>query len=194
VRAENLFGLPASEASSVTFAIRSARAGTASLVEEVRQAVRSVSASIPVGQERTMQVLYAGSLARTSFTLVLLGIAGAMALALGVVGIYGVIAYVVTQRRREIGIRAALGADRRQLEGMFLRQGLTLAAVGAVIGLVAAAALGRSMSSLLFGVDAMDPAAFVSALGITLAAAALATYLPARRAATIDPIETLKVE
>jgi ABC-type antimicrobial peptide transport system permease subunit len=194
VRAENLFGLPASEESSVTFAIRSERAGTASLVDEVRQAVRSVSAGIPVGQERTMQVLYAGSLARTSFTLVLLGIAGAMALALGVVGIYGVIAYVVTQRRREIGIRAALGADRRQLEGMFLRQGLTLAVVGAVIGLVAAAALGRSMSSLLFGVDAMDPAAFVSALGITLAAAALATYLPARRAATIDPIETLKVE
>jgi ABC-type antimicrobial peptide transport system permease subunit len=194
VRAENLFGLPASEASSVTFAIRSARAGTASLVEDVRQAVRSVSPSIPVGQERTMQVLYAGSLARTSFTLVLLGIAGAMALALGVVGIYGVIAYVVTQRTREIGIRAALGADRRQLERMFLRQGLTLAAVGVAIGLVAAAALERSMSSLLFGVDALDPTAYVSALGITLAAAALASYVPARRAAAIDPIETLKVE
>ncbi len=194
VRAENLWGLPASEASTVTFAIRSERAGTASLVEEVRQAVRSVSASIPVGQERTMQDLYAGSLARTSFTLALLGIAGAMALALGVVGIYGVIAYVVTQRRREIGIRAALGADRRQLEGMFLRQGLTLAVAGAVIGLVAAAALGRSMSSLLFGVGPADPAAYLGALAVVMVAAALASYVPARRAAAIDPIETLKVE
>jgi putative ABC transport system permease protein len=194
VLTENMFSRPTVGMSSVTFVIRSARAGTVSFMEEVRAAVRSVSGSIPIAQERTMQDLYAGSLARTSFTLVLLVIAGGMALVLGIIGIYGVIAYVVTQRTREIGIRAALGADRRQLEGMFLRQGLTLAAVGAAIGLVAAAALGRSMSSLLFGVGAMDPTAYISALGITLAAAALATYLPARRAATINPIETLKVE
>jgi predicted lysophospholipase L1 biosynthesis ABC-type transport system permease subunit len=148
----------------------------------------------PIALERTMQDLYSVSLARTSFTLVMLVIAGGMALVLGIIGIYGVIAYVVTQRTREIGIRAALGADRRQLEGMFLRQGLTLAVAGGAIGLVAAAALGRSMSSLLFGVDALDPTAYVSALGITLAAAALASYVPARRAAAIDPIETLKVE
>jgi predicted permease len=191
---ENMFGLPVIGTRNVAFAIRSDRAGTASLMEEIRQAIWSVNGSLPVAIEGTMEAPYAGSLARTSFTLVMLAIAGAMALALSVVGIYGVIAYVVTQRTREIGIRAALGADRRQLERMFLRQGLTLAAVGAVIGLVAAAALGRSMSSLLFGVGAMDPAAYISALGITLAAAALATYLPARRAAAIDPIETLKVE
>jgi predicted permease len=194
VLAENMFSRPTVGAPSVTFAIRSERAGTASLVEEVRQAVRSVSASVPVGQERTMQDLYAGSLARTSFTLVMLAIAGAMALALGVIGIYGVIAYVVSQRTREIGIRLALGARPQHLERMFVLHGLALSGVGAVVGLVAAMALGRWMSSLLFGIGPMDVAAYVAALGVTLAAAALASYLPARRAATIDPIETLRAE
>ena len=141
-----------------------------------------------------MQDLYAGSLARTSFTLVMLAIAGAMALALGVIGIYGVIAYVVSQRTREIGIRSALGARPRHLERMFLLHGLALSGVGAVVGLVAAMALGRLMSSLLFGIGPMDPAAYIGALGVTIAAAALASYLPARRAAAIDPLETLKAE
>ena len=117
-----------------------------------------------------------------------------MALALGVIGIYGVIAYVVSQRTREIGIRSALGARPRQLERMFLRQGLTLTGVGLVVGVVAAMALGRWMSSLLFGVGPFDPAAYVAAIGVTMVAAALASYLPARRAATIDPIETLRAE
>jgi predicted permease len=194
VLAKNMFARPVVGAPSVTFAIRSERANTESLLEEIRQAVRSVSASIPIAQERTMQDLYAGSLARTSFTLVMLGIAGAMALALGVIGIYGVIAYVVSQRTREIGIRAALGADPRRLERMFLLHGLALAGVGAAIGLVAALALGRLMSSLLFGISPLDPAAYVAALAVTIAAAALATYVPARRAARIDPMETLRAE
>jgi predicted permease len=194
VLAENLFGSTVVGAPSVTFAIRSERAGTASLVEEVRQAVRSVSASIPVGQERTMQQLYAGSLARTSFTLALLGIAGAMALALGVIGIYGVIAYVVAQRTRELGIRAALGARPGQLERMFVRQGLVLTGVGAIVGVVAAVALARLMSSLLYGIGSLDFTAYAAALGVTLAAAALASYLPARRAASIDPMQTLRAE
>jgi ABC-type antimicrobial peptide transport system permease subunit len=191
---ENMFGQPVIGTRNVAFVIRSDRAGTASLMEEVRQAIWSVNGSLPVAIEGTMEEPYAASLARTSFTLVMLAIAGAMALALSVVGIYGVIAYVVTQRTREIGIRAALGAVRRRLEGMFLRQGLTLAAVGAAIGLVAAAALGRSMSSLLFGVGPADPAAYLGALAVVMLAAALATYVPARRAASIDPIETLKAE
>jgi hypothetical protein len=186
--------LAANTRGDVTFAIRSERAGTASLANEVRQAVRSVNGSIPITLEGTMRDLYSVSLARTSFTLVLLAIAGAMALALGVVGIYGVIAYGVSQRRREIGIRSALGAEPRQLARMFLRHGLGLSAVGLVIGLVAAAALGRAMSSLLFGIEQLDPVAYIAAVGVILAAAALATYLPARRAATIDPIETLKAE
>ncbi len=141
-----------------------------------------------------MQDLYAASLARTSFALVLLAIAGGMALVLGIIGIYGVMAYVVSQRTREIGIRAALGAEPRQLARMFLLHGLALGAVGATVGIVAAAALGRSMQSLLFGVSALDPAAYLGALAVIVAATALASYVPARRAAAIDPIETLKQE
>jgi predicted permease len=194
VLTENLFNVAVAGTPSVAFAIRSERAGVSSLVEEIRAAVRSVSASVPVAQERTMRDLYAASLARTSFTLVLLGVAGAMALALAVIGIYGVIAYVVSQRTREIGIRSALGARPQQLERMFLRQGFALTGVGLVVGIVAAIAFGRWMSSLLFGVGPLDPVTYVAAVGVTLAAAGLATYLPARRAATIDPIETLKAE
>jgi predicted permease len=189
VLTENMFGTP-----YVAFVIRSERAGTASLIEEVRQAVRSVNGNVPITLEGTMQDLYADSLARTSFTLVMLAIAGGMALALGIVGIYGVIAYVVSQRNREIGIRSALGAEPRQLKRMFLLHGLTLSGVGIVVGLIVAAALGRSMSSLLFGIEPMDPAAYIAAIGVILAATALASYLPARRAAMIDPMETLRAE
>ena len=178
----------------VTFAIRSARAGTASLVNEVRQTVESVNGTILIAVERTMWDLYSESLARMSFTLVVLAIAAAMALALGVVGIYGVIAYVVSQRKREIGIRSTLGAEPRQLKKMFLLHGLALSGMGAVAGLLGAMALGRLMSSLLFGVSATDPIAYVAALGVTIAAAALASYVPARRAAMIDPAETLRAD
>jgi ABC-type antimicrobial peptide transport system permease subunit len=141
-----------------------------------------------------MQELYSSSLARTSFTLVMLAIAGGMALLLGGIGIYGVIAYVVAQRAREIGIRSALGAEPRQIEEMFLLQGLALTGVGVVVGLVAAAALGRWMSSVLFGVEPMDPVSYGAAVAVIVAAAALASYVPARRAAAIDPIETLRAE
>ena len=179
---------------SVTFAIRSERAGTGSLMNEVGQAVGSVNGNILITQQGTMQELYSESLARTSFTLVLLAIAGVMALALGVVGIYGVIAYVVSQRTREIGIRSALGAEPRQLKKMFLLHGLALSGMGAVVGLLGAMALGRLMSSLLFGIGPLDPPAYFAALGVILSAAALASYLPARRAATIDPAETLRAD
>jgi ABC-type antimicrobial peptide transport system permease subunit len=117
-----------------------------------------------------------------------------MALALGIIGIYGVMAYVVAQRAREIGIRLALGAQQRQVQTMFLRHGLALTGIGIAIGLVAALAVTRLMSSLLFGVAATDPAAYAAALGMIVAAAALASYLPARRAAAIEPVETLKAE
>jgi len=186
---ENRFG-----EAYAAFVIRSGRAGTASLVEEIRQAVQSVNGSIAISQVRTMRELFADSLARTSFTLVMLAIAGSMALALGVIGIYGVIAYIVSQRAREIGIRSALGAEPRQLKRMFLLHGLALCGIGAVIGLVAAIGLGRLMSSLLFGVDPMDPIAYVAAFAVVVAAAALASYVPACRAANIDPIETLRAD
>ena len=177
--ASNTLGSPVAGTSSVAFAIRTKRAGAASLVEEIRQAVRSVSGSIPIAQERTVHDLYAGSLARTSFTLVLLGIAGAMALVLGVIGIYGAIAYVVSQRTREIGIRLALGERPERLQRMFLLHGLALSAVGAVVGLVGAVALGRSMSSLLFGISSLDPMAYIAALGLTLVGSGT-RELPAR--------------
>jgi ABC-type antimicrobial peptide transport system permease subunit len=190
----NMYGGPFYGTSCPTFVVRSERAGTASLVAEIRQVIRSVDGRLPIAQERTMRELYAGSLARTSFVLVLLAIAGGMALVLGVIGVYGVIAYVVSQRAREIGIRSALGAEPKQLERMFVLQGLALSAAGAVVGLVAAVALARLMSSLLFGVGPLDPVAYATALGVTVGAAALASYVPARRAAAIDPAETLRAE
>jgi putative ABC transport system permease protein len=141
-----------------------------------------------------MQSLYAGSLAQTSFALVMLAIAGSMALALGIIGIYGVIAYVAAQRSREIGIRMALGAGRRQVQTMFMRQGLALSAVGVAIGLVVALAVTRLMSSLLFGIESTDVVTYAAAIGAILAAAALASYVPAWRASAINPVETLKAE
>jgi predicted permease len=190
----DMYGTPLYGTQAIAFTIRSERAGTASFMDEVRQAVWSVNASVPVTHVRTMSDLYSGSLARTSFVLVLLAIAGGMALLLGIVGIYGVVAYVVAQRTREIGIRSALGAEPKQLARMFLVQGLALSSVGAVAGLVAAGVLGRLMSSLLFGVGPLDPLAYIAALAVTIAAATLATYLPARRAARIDPMNTLRAD
>jgi len=177
-----------------TFVIRSERAGTASLMNDVRHALRSVNRAVPITLEGTMQDLYAAALARTSFTLVLLAIAGAMALTLGVIGIYGVVAYAVSQRIREIGIRSALGAAPQELGRLFLLDGLVLTGAGVAVGLVAAGALGRVMSSLLFGIGPTDLMANMAALGVTVTAALLASYIPARRAAAIDPMVTMKVE
>jgi putative ABC transport system permease protein len=183
------FGMPA-----IAYAIRTERAGTASFVNEVRQSAWSVNSSLPVFLVRTMEDLYAGSLAQASFTLVMLAIAGAMALGLGVVGIAGVMAYVVSQRTREIGIRIALGAQPARVKNMFLKHGLGLAAVGILVGLAAAVALTRYMEALLFGVTPLDVPTYGVALAVILIAAALASYSPARRAATISPAETLKSE
>jgi predicted permease len=179
---------------TVTFAIRSNRAGTEGFLNEIRQAVWSVNSSLPLASVRTMQEIYSQSLARTSFTLVMLGIAGAMALVLGIIGIYGVISYSVSQRRREIGIRLAVGAQQSELRQMFVRSGLALAGIGVVIGLVTATGLMRLMKSLLFGISPLDPVTYVAAPLILVAAAVFASYLPARRAAAVDPVEALKAE
>jgi predicted permease len=179
---------------AVNLVIRSDDAGRESLLNGVRNAVSSVDSTMPVFLVRTMKNLYDESMARTSFALVMLGIAAAMALALGVIGIYGVIAYVVAQRSREIGIRLALGAAPTQLKRMFVRQGLALTAIGAALGLVAAVALTQWMSSLLFGVERLDPATYGAVLGVLLMAAAMASYVPARRAAAVDPVDTLTAE
>jgi predicted permease len=176
------------------FAIRSNRTGTESLLTEAQQAIWSVNGRQPVFLVTTLKALYDQSMARTSFTLVMLVIAGGMALVLGIVGIYGVIAYAVSQRTREIGIRTALGAQPAGLLGMFLRHGLWLAGVGAGFGLVAAAGLTRLMSSLLFGVTVFDPVTYVAVSALLILAAALATYLPARRAMAVDPVRALQAE
>jgi predicted lysophospholipase L1 biosynthesis ABC-type transport system permease subunit len=176
------------------FVVRTKRAATDGFLTEARQAIWSVNSNLPVFAIRTVQDLYNQSMARTSFTLVLLAIAGAMALILGIVGIYGVIAYAVTQRTREIGIRMALGAQAPGLRQMFVRQGLLLAGIGAIIGLGAAAGLTRLMSSLLFGVAALDPLTYAGVAAILIAAAALASYVPARRATRVDPLDALRAE
>ncbi|HLK47429.1 MAG TPA: ABC transporter permease [Bryobacteraceae bacterium] len=179
---------------AVTFVIRSNRAGTESFLAQVRRAVWSVNASLPLASVRTVRDIYEESLAATSFTLVMLAIAGAMALLLGIIGIYGVISYTVSQRRREIGIRVALGAEIGALRRMFVGHGLKLAGIGAIIGLIAAAALMRLMKTLLFGISPLDPLTYAAVPVVLAAAAVLASYLPARRAAAVDPVEALRAE
>jgi predicted permease len=176
------------------YAIRSARTGTEGLLAEAQQAIWSVNGRQPVFLVTTLKTLYDQSMARTSFTLVMLALAGVMAFVLGIVGIYGVIAYVVSQRTREIGIRTALGAQRAELLSAFVRHGLWLAGIGASVGLVAAAGLTRLMSSLLFGVTALDLATYMAVSVLLIGSSALATYLPARRAVTADPIRALRAE
>ena len=178
----------------VSFAVRSDRAGTPALLTEVQQAVWSVNGSLPVADVRTMLEIYGKSMARTSFTLVMLGIAASMALALGIIGIYGVISYAVSQRTREIGIRLALGAQKSELRWMFVRSALVLTGVGSGIGLGAAAALTRLMKSLLFGVSPLDPLTYAAIPLLLAGCAVLASYVPARRAAAVDPAEALRAE
>jgi putative ABC transport system permease protein len=179
---------------SAAFSVRTSRAGSESLMKDLRQAVWSADPNLPLYSVHTMGFLYERSMARTSFTLVMLAVAGGMALLLGVVGIYGVIAYSVSQRTREIGIRMALGAQQNLVTNMFVRHGLQLAAIGAACGLVIAIFVVRLMSSLLFNVSAIDPLTYVVVCAVLLAAAFLASYLPSRRAATVDPVDALRAE
>ncbi len=179
---------------TVTFVIRSERAGTDSFLNEVRAAVWSVNSELPLASVQTMQEVHDKSVARTSFTLVMLGIAGAMALLLGIIGIYGVMSYTVAQRKREIGIRLALGAQGGDVLQMVLKQGTKLALVGVVIGIAAAFALTRLMTNLLFGVTAHDPLTFVAVAVLLVLVVLIACYIPARRATLIDPSVALRYE
>jgi ABC-type antimicrobial peptide transport system permease subunit len=139
-----------------------------------------------------MKELVDSSMARTAFALIMLGIAGGVALLLGAIGIYGVISYAVSQRTREIGVRMALGAQRGTVSGMVVREGMTLAGIGVAVGLLAALGLTRWMGSLLYGVEPTDVPTFAT-VALTLGAVALfASWLPAHRAATVDPAVTLR--
>ena len=178
----------------VTFIVRSPLAGSASFMNQIRQAVWSVDANLPLASVYTLNYFYTRSMARTSFTLVMLGIAGAMALLLGTVGLYGVIAYSVSQRTREIGVRVALGAQRKDVLSLVLGEGMWVILIGLAIGLAASLGLTRFLSSLLVGVTATDPLTFAG-VAILLAVSALAAcYMPARRAMLVDPMLALRYE
>jgi predicted permease len=191
---ENFWQFPVHVRREMAFAVRSDRAGSASFLKDVQRAVWSVNPNLPVADVRTVREIYDKSMARTSFTLVMLGMAAGMALLLGIVGIYGVISYSVSQRTREIGIRIALGAQRAAVLRMFILNGLALVGVGLACGVAASISLTRVMSSLLFGVSPLDPATYGGVSVVLVAAALLATYLPARRATAITPVEALRNE
>jgi putative ABC transport system permease protein len=176
---------------SVNFVMRSERTGTDEFVQDIRQAVVEVLPGLPVFQVRTLREVYDQSMAPTSFSLILLGIAGGMALLLGIVGIYGVLAYAVMQRRREVGIRLALGAQSGSVKRLFVYRGMVLSGVGIAIGIAVAAGITRWMSSLLYGVTPVDAVTFAAAATVLTLAALAASYLPAHRAAAVDPVETL---
>jgi predicted permease len=179
---------------TATFVIRSDRAGTESFLNEVHRAVWAVNSNLPLASVRTMQEVYDKSVARTSFTLVMLAIAGAMALALGIIGIYGVMSYTVSQRQREIGIRLALGAKGGDVLQMVLRQGTKLALIGVAVGICAALGLTRLMTNVLFGVTPHDPLTFGAVATLLILVASLACYFPARRATRVDPSVALRYE
>jgi putative ABC transport system permease protein len=176
------------------FVVRSGRTGSAGFVDELGKAVWSINANLPLASVRTVQEIYDASLARTSFTLVMLGIAGGMALLLGVAGIYGVISYSVSQRSREIGIRIALGARPQAVTRMFVVHGLALAAVGVTIGLAASTGVMRLISTLLFEVRPIDPLTYSLVALMLIGATVLASYVPALRATAVDPITALRAE
>jgi predicted permease len=179
---------------SEAFVVRSSRAGSESLMRQIREVVWSMNRDLPLARARTMEDIYRASMARSSFTLVMLAIAGCMALLLGIVGIYGVISYSVSQRTRELGIRIALGARSGAVQSMVVRQGLVLAAIGVAFGLAGAVAATRLMTGLLFQTSASDPATYAAVSAGLLAAAGAASYIPARRASSVDPTEALRAE
>jgi predicted permease len=179
---------------SMAYVIRNERFGSPTLLREVQQAVWSVNPNLPVANVQTLEEIQSQSMAQTSFALVMLSIAAGVALLLGIVGIYGVISYVATQRTREIGIRMALGAAPHHVSALFLRHGLLLSAGGIAAGVAGAAGMTRLMSSMLFGVGTLDPVTYAAvALGLG-ATALLASYLPAARAARIDPSIALRFD
>jgi ABC-type antimicrobial peptide transport system permease subunit len=153
-----------------------------------------VNPNLPLATVQTLEEIQASSMAQTSFALVMLGIAASVALLIGMVGIYGAVAYAAAQRTREIGVRMALGAQTGDVRTMFLRQGLSLTTVGIAIGIGIALVLTRVMSAFLFGVGPMDPITYAAVSALLAAMTLLATYLPARRASHVDPVVALRGE
>ena len=164
------------------------------VVPAVRAAVLSVLPDVPLRNVRTMDEVIARQIAQRRFNMLLLGLFGVLGLVISAVGIYGVMAYVVAQREREIGVRMALGASRAAVVGMILQSAAILVAIGLVIGGVAAWSLGSTAKAFLFKIDVTDPRVYATAIGVLVAAALLASVIPARRAASVDPLAALRAE
>ncbi len=178
----------------LSYLVRTPRAGSEALLRDLQTAVTGVNASLPIADVKTLQSIYDKSLARSSVTLMLLAIAGGMALLLGIVGIYGVISYSVSQRTREIGIRVALGGSFDKVTRLFVRQGVGMCGAGLIGGFAGALLLSGLMKSLLFGVNSGDPLTYAIAASGLLVAALVGSYLPARRATKVDPVDALRAE
>jgi predicted permease len=179
---------------TVAYAVRSSRVGSPGFLRELQQAVWSVNPSLPFAAVQTLDEIQASAMAQTSFMMVMVAIAAAMALLLGVVGIYGVIAYLAARRTREIGIRLALGAEQRDVRRLILRHGLMLTGVGIAAGIIVSLATSRMISALLFGVAPSDPVTYAGVSIALSAVALLATWLPARRASQVEPLVALRYE
>jgi predicted permease len=179
---------------SVIFAVRTPLAGTEEFNRQVQEAVWSVDANLPITWVRTLREIYDRHLGRTTFTLGTLLVAAAASLVLSVVGLYGVLSYAVSLRRREIAIRLALGARQGDVRARFVRDGVALTAIGVGFGVVAAAAAARLMASLLYDVEPVDPLTYAAVAAGLIAVAALASYVTARRASSVDPAESLAAE
>ena len=175
---------------SPAYVVKSPRA--ASLGREVRELVRQVAPEAPVYREYTMEFLAQRSMVQLSFTMLTLGVVSALAMILGAVGLYGVLAYVVAERTREIGVRMALGATAGAVRWLVVSQGAKVVLAGTVVGVAAALASTRLLDALLFGVNAVDPRVFVAMSITMIGIGLLATYVPARRASNVDPIESLR--
>jgi putative ABC transport system permease protein len=165
-----------------------------SLTRDIESALRQADPNLPIGQVRTMEEVFSRSIAFERFLMTLMTVFAGLALVLAMVGLYGVISYSVTQRTHEIGIRMALGAERREGLRMVVWQGLKLALIGVSIGIAGALALTRFLTSLLYGVKPTDPLTFAAVSLILIGVALLACYIPARRAARVDPMVALRYE
>jgi ABC-type antimicrobial peptide transport system permease subunit len=177
---------------TASFVVRSERAGTASLLSDVRRALQSVHAGLAPATVQTLGEMYRRSMARTSMMLIVLAITGTVALLLGLVGVYGIVSYAVAQRRREIGIRLALGAAQGEVRLRFVRQALILVTTGVAVGLAAATGLTRFMTSQLFGISPLDPPTHVAVALVLLVTAGLASFVSAYRAAALNPVDVLR--
>jgi putative ABC transport system permease protein len=190
VEGAQLWGPP----TGMTLVLRQAGSDPAALAPAIQATLQRMDATVPMRNVRSMREVMAASMARTSFTMMLLGLAALMALVIGLVGLYGVVSYVVEQRRGEIGIRMALGAEPGRVRRMVLGQSTGLALAGVVLGLVAAVLTTRVMQSLLFEVNAADPWVLAAVAALLLSVALLASWLPARRASRVDPLTALRTD